>query len=649
LLTTFSLGVFLSLLLAGTLAASTERVSSEGYAILPSATASSGGDGEGGGDQGGDQNGDEGGEDDFQPDSDTDEETETTDEPETDEETQPEPTPQLDISPEPTPAPQELVEICDNGQDDDNDGQIDEADSDCATQPSPTPTPTLTPFQGIFAGPKPECYDGPPSPTMHLGIIPACNDPSIEGYPKTCENVPDRGMPSGFRTECVVDKTQCVEGFEFFATFDSRICLRSEVPLTPGQFSSPTRSPMPTPVPLGGPFPTLPTTTSPSPSPSTPGPTRTPLATPIPTDTPRGLFGSTTTTPTPSPTPSPTPLANALPGLAATNTGSCIAEQARPDYPTCPTGAESDPSFYCTSGTANGVTTTFCRPAVEAGLPPSTFTDPCSLNPNSVQCINAKTYCSQVPTPPNCPASIISKSPTPATTQTPPTNVRTCADTLNPADCEAAKTRPPSEQDCLFYDFLPKCSAPTTTPSPGPSPSPSPTPTLTPSPTPTVITNVNNNQVIVRNGGFTIQNTAGAVTATPECPPQSATVLLGPSTMENGGARIMAAFEPCVLTGGTVVLNLPDEQGIQLVASNIQGGQATQSAVLPIQRVAPITEGQTLYSITLSEQMTGIDPATGSQVTLNGNINSLFLLNLGGQEVELSGDNSIALNAILRR
>jgi hypothetical protein len=47
--------------------------------------------------------------------------------------------------------------------------------------------------------------------------------------------------------------------------------------------------------------------------------------------------------------------------------------------------------------------------------------------------------------------------------------------------------------------------------------------------------------------------------------------------------------------------------------------------------------------------MTGIDPATGSQVTLNGNINSLFLLNLGGQEVELSGDNSIALNAILRR
>jgi hypothetical protein len=40
LLTTFSLGVFFSLVLAGTLAAITESVSLEGYAVLPSATAS---------------------------------------------------------------------------------------------------------------------------------------------------------------------------------------------------------------------------------------------------------------------------------------------------------------------------------------------------------------------------------------------------------------------------------------------------------------------------------------------------------------------------------------------------------------------------------------------------------------------------------
>ena len=144
-----------------------------------------------------------------------------------------------------------------------------------------------------------------------------------------------------------------------------------------------------------------------------------------------------------------------------------------------------------------------------------------------------------------------------------------------------------------------------------------------------------------------MQNYQGAVTTTPDCPPQSATVLLGPSTMQNGGARILASFEPCVLTDGSVILNLPDEQGIQLVAANIQGGQTTQSVIVPMQRVAPITQGQTLYNVDLNGQITGPDPATGNPVTLNGNINALFLFNNGGQNVELSGDNSVALNAVL--
>jgi hypothetical protein len=119
--------------------------------------------------------------------------------------------------------------------------------------------------------------------------------------------------------------------------------------------------------------------------------------------------------------------------------------------------------------------------------------------------------------------------------------------------------------------------------------------------------------------------------------------------MEDGGARILAAFEPCILTDGTVLLNLPDEEGIQLVAANIQGGQTTQSAIVSLQRVAPITQGQVLFSADLNEQITGPDPSTGDSVTLNGNINALFLLNDAGQSVEFNGDHSVALNAILRR
>ena len=72
-----------------------------------------------------------------------------------------------------------------------------------------------------------------------------------------------------------------------------------------------------------------------------------------------------------------------------------------------------------------------------------------------------------------------------------------------------------------------------------------------------------------------------------------------------------------------------------------------QSVVVPMQRIAPITQGQTLYTVDLSGQITGPDPATGNPVTLSGNINALFLLNAGGQSVEFSADNSAALNAVL--
>jgi hypothetical protein len=144
----------------------------------------------------------------------------------------------------------------------------------------------------------------------------------------------------------------------------------------------------------------------------------------------------------------------------------CIAEQADPNFPTCPSGAENDPSFICFQ---------------QVG----------------------RLLCARAATP--LPASI------------------------------------------------PSTSTPSPSPSPSASSSPSPSPSPSPTPTPVIITNVNNNQVTVRNdGGFTVQNYQGAVTTTPDCPPQSATVLLGPSTMENGGARILASFEPCVLTDGSV-------------------------------------------------------------------------------------------------
>ena len=152
------------------------------------------------------------------------------------------------------------------------------------------------------------------------------------------------------------------------------------------------------------------------------------------------------------------------------------------------------------------------------------------------------------------------------------------------------------------------------------------------------------------DGGLTVRTLDGAVTPTADCAPQSATTVLGPSPMENGKARILAAFDPCILTSGKVLLNLPDEKGIQLVGAKIQDGQTTQSAIVPIQRIASTAPGQAQYFIDLTEQSTGLDLASGNPVNLGGgNVNALLLMNLGGENVQLSADNKVNMDTALKQ
>ena len=199
--------------------------------------------------------------------------------------------------------------------------------------------------------------------------------------------------------------------------------------------------------------------------------------------------------------------------------------------------------------------------------------------------------------------------------------------------------------------FIPRVTTPTL-PTPSTSTSQLPTATLTEDPALTatpnlrpplnIITNVNN--VNLNN----VQNFEGAVRGTPGCAPVAATIMLAPSTMEGGGARILAAFDPCVLTEGKVLLNLPDEHGIQLVAANIQRGHTTQSAIIPLQRIAAVAEGQIIFGAVLNEKVTGPDQARGESATLNGNVNALFLWNNSGHAVEFVGNHNASLNILLR-
>lgn len=178
---TFCFSVIVSFLLSGALPIATESALLRGYSMMTTVSASSDGGRENGEDQGpGEQGG--GGEADTQPDTDN-EGTEATDETDTNEDSETEPTSELDISPEPSSAPESLEEICGNGQDDDNDGQMDQEDSDCIQETSPASIPTPTPT------PSPT-----PSLTLNPGFLgggfPGGSDSDRDFVPDTYDNCP---------------------------------------------------------------------------------------------------------------------------------------------------------------------------------------------------------------------------------------------------------------------------------------------------------------------------------------------------------------------------------------------------------------------------------------------------------------------------
>ncbi|MGC2561963.1 MAG: hypothetical protein WA326_03035, partial [Nitrososphaeraceae archaeon] len=527
--------------------------------------------------------------------------------------------------------------------------------------PTSTPTPNALldalRRQSIVANPTPDCVVGgaPNSPD--------CNDPSLAQFAQTCSNVPITG--GGFRAECVVDRNTCAEGYNPLPIQGScgLIAATTPMPATPPTTLSPSLSPSPSPSP--SPTPTLtatPTQTQQNfecPPPSFPSDKGTYCLTnnlldinnPVILSCPVGYTGTppqcvkqsttlpatTLPTPSPSPTSTPTPLPTAKP--------------TPPPTPVCPSGTTLPPGFgggvddeYRFCGNINTPLIPAACPIGEIQVPNVQFR--CTPPPPTT-----------TPTPPpttpmqqnfECPPGSSPSPPGPLCV-VPATALRLpyfiCAEgyTGSPPQCQIQSTT------------LPATSTPSQSPFPSPTTTPTPTttgtttqtttPTQTITPTPIVITNVKN----VNINNINEQDLDNAVRASPDCASQSATIVIGPSALEDGGARILASFDPCILTDGSVVLNLPDEEGIQLVAANIQGGQTTQSVVVPMQKMSPITQGQTLYIVDLSEQITGSDPASGNPATLNGNINALFLRNNGGQNVEFNADNTIALSAILKR
>ncbi|HZL24664.1 MAG TPA: hypothetical protein VFC05_15175, partial [Nitrososphaeraceae archaeon] len=132
------------------------------------------------------------------------------------------------------------------------------------------------------------------------------------------------------------------------------------------------------------------------------------------------------------------------------------------------------------------------------------------------------------------------------------------------------------------------------------------------------------------------------------CPTQSNTVELkgkiGPQ-----GIRLLADFDPCKISDGSVTFNMPNTQNIKLAAIYIDknGNNHAGTLIDPV-KIQNLNNKQGLYTTELDDKMKGISPVTGKGNTLT-KINALALYNDGNTPIQFKGGNTAALTAIFTK
>jgi hypothetical protein len=82
---------------------------------------------------------------------------------------------------------------------------------------------------------------------------------------------------------------------------------------------------------------------------------------------------------------------------------------------------------------------------------------------------------------------------------------------------------------------------------------------------------------------------------------------LGPGSIASKGVRVLAAFDPCILSGGGGVLNLPDSNNnLKLMAVDLEGGEMHKAVEVNLQKINTITDDQTFYNTQFTRSMTGM-------------------------------------------
>ena len=128
------------------------------------------------------------------------------------------------------------------------------------------------------------------------------------------------------------------------------------------------------------------------------------------------------------------------------------------------------------------------------------------------------------------------------------------------------------------------------------------------------------------------------------CPTQSETVALN-GKINPKGIRILADFDPCRISDGSVTLNMPNTGSIKLALLFIDNVGNNDAGVLvkPV-KIQDLSTNQALFSVELDGNMNGINPLSGQSTSIS-RINGLAVYNDGDQPVQFNSGNIAALTA----
>ncbi len=128
------------------------------------------------------------------------------------------------------------------------------------------------------------------------------------------------------------------------------------------------------------------------------------------------------------------------------------------------------------------------------------------------------------------------------------------------------------------------------------------------------------------------------------CPTQSETVALN-GKINPKGIRILADFDPCRISDGSVTLNMPNTGSIKLALLFIDNVGNNDAGVLikPL-KIQDLSTNQALFIVELDSNMNGINPISGQSTSIS-RINGLALYNDGDQPIQFNSGNMAALTA----